>query len=562
VAGGDAALDVISNFENLLGSAKADTLTGDGNNNVIEGGLGNDTLDGGGHAAGGDTLSYAKATAAVKVSLAIATAQATGGGGTDTVTGFENLTGGAAGDTLFGDGGANTIAGMAGNDTIIGGAGADKLDGGAGANTLSYAGDTAGVTVNLETGAGSGGDAQGDTMANFVNITGGAGGDNLKGNPTVLLATLPINLNNNRIDGGDGDDTIEGGLGNDILIGGGTTLAPGSDTLSYAGAASRVTVNLALATLQDTKGAGKDTVSGFENLTGSASGDTLTGSKGVNVILGGAGNDTIQGGAGADTLDGQGNSDTVSYAASALGVVVKLGVALQDINNGLALNGDASGDMLLGFENILGSGKADVLIGDGGDNAIQGGLGNDDLQGGANGAGGDTVSYALAATAVTVNLGLGTATGGAGADKLSGFENIIGGKVADKLTGDGSANVISGGLGADILTGAGGADMFAFAAFAERGDRIADFVSSVDRIELTAAGFTGLTGGQVLDGTTFIAGPALGAPAPAASVATFLYDIDDGKLYFDDNGTGAHVKVLFLTLDGHPALAAGDFFIV
>lgn len=51
--GGDAAGDVLSSVENLIGSGHNDTLTGDGNANRLDGGGGNDTLIGG---LGADTL--------------------------------------------------------------------------------------------------------------------------------------------------------------------------------------------------------------------------------------------------------------------------------------------------------------------------------------------------------------------------------------------------------------------------------------------------------------------------------------------------------------------------
>jgi Ca2+-binding RTX toxin-like protein len=51
--GGDAEGDVLTNIQNLTGSAFADTLTGDANANVLNGGAGNDQLFG---AGGADTL--------------------------------------------------------------------------------------------------------------------------------------------------------------------------------------------------------------------------------------------------------------------------------------------------------------------------------------------------------------------------------------------------------------------------------------------------------------------------------------------------------------------------
>jgi Ca2+-binding RTX toxin-like protein len=90
--------------------------------------------------AGGDTASYATATAGVNVSLLLqGAAQNTVGAGTDTLTGFENLTGSGFNDTLRGDDEANVLAGLAGDDILIGNGGDDTLDGGAGtADTASY----------------------------------------------------------------------------------------------------------------------------------------------------------------------------------------------------------------------------------------------------------------------------------------------------------------------------------------------------------------------------------------------------------------------------------------
>jgi Ca2+-binding RTX toxin-like protein len=105
---------------------------------------------------------------------------------------------------------------------------------------------------------------------------------------------------------------IEGGAGNDTMNGSG-----GIDTVSYASAASAVTVNLATATGQNTLGAGTDTLSSFEWLIGSGFNDTLTGSTAANNIYGGAGNDTIQGGNGNDILYGGAGTDTLTGGANA-----------------------------------------------------------------------------------------------------------------------------------------------------------------------------------------------------------------------------------------------------
>jgi Ca2+-binding RTX toxin-like protein len=125
-----------------------------------------------------------------------------------------------------------------------------------------------------------------------------------------------------------------------------------------------VTVNLGTATATGGHAIG-DTISGFENVTGSRFNDTLTGNGGGN---------EIKGGAGADSLDGRGGIDTLSYAGSAAGVTVNL------LTNSAA-GGDAAGDAILNFENLIGSDFNDVLTGGAGANRLTGGLGKDVLRG-------------------------------------------------------------------------------------------------------------------------------------------------------------------------------------
>src|SRR5207249_4927091 len=108
------------------------------------------------------------------------------------------------------------------------------------------------------------------------------------------------------------NDTIEGDGGNNVLIGG-----AGIDTVSYAHVAAGVTVSLALTTAQNTVGAGTDTLTTFENLTGSAFDDVLTGSAAANVLDGGAGADIMAGGAGNDIYVEDNAGDVVTEAGAA-----------------------------------------------------------------------------------------------------------------------------------------------------------------------------------------------------------------------------------------------------
>lgn len=116
-----------------------------------------------------------------------------------------------------------------------------------------------------------------------------------------------------RISGNAGNDTIDGGIGDDILNGGTNTSV--GDTVSYASAPEGVVVTLASTRKQNTISVGADTLSGFENLTGSDFNDRLTGSTGANVLDGGAGDDLIDGGRGADILWGRAGSDTFYFRA-------------------------------------------------------------------------------------------------------------------------------------------------------------------------------------------------------------------------------------------------------
>jgi Ca2+-binding RTX toxin-like protein len=471
-ATGGAGTDTIANFENLTATAFNDTVIAGAGDNVLDGG------------AGIDTLSYASASAAVKLNLGLTTAQATGGSGTDTITNFENLVGSAFNDTVSGTAGNNLLEGGAGSDTlsyatavsgvtldlalttaqatggagtdtvssfenlvgssfndtltgnasanvIDGGGGSDLLDGGSGTDTLSYASASGGVAVNLglTTAQVTGGSGT-DSITNFENLTGSGYDDILTGN-----------AGNNTLTGGAGADLLDGGVGSDLVDGG-----TGVDTLTYQSATGGVTLSLALTTAQATGGSGSDTVKNVENLLGSAFNDTLTGTSGSNVLDGGAGSDVLDGGTGTDTL---------SYASA--GSSIKLSLALTTAQ----VTGGSGSDTVKSFENLRGSGFNDTLTGSSGSNVIDGGAGSDVLDGGS---GTDTLSYQSASGGVTLDISLITAqlTGGSGTDTVKNFENLLGSRFNDNLTGNAGNNVIEGGAGYDILDGKGGTDTVSY----------------------------------------------------------------------------------------------------
>ena len=282
----------------LRGLAGADTLNGLAGDDFLVGGEGADTIDGG---SGSDTAIYSDSTAGVTIDLA----QQTASGGTaegDTLISIENLVGSDYSDLLIGDTGPNRLEGGAGADTLIGGAGADRLVGGAGADTADYGSSSAGVTVNLTTGTGTGGDAEGDVLAEIENLRGSAFADVLTGNAAA-----------NRIEGLGGDDILAGGINADTLDGG-----DGNDTVTYAASANRVVVNLSSALAQVGGDAQGDTLISIANVIGSAANDVLSGDGGANRLDGGDGDDTLTGGAGADTLVGGAGNDLFQDTAAGL----------------------------------------------------------------------------------------------------------------------------------------------------------------------------------------------------------------------------------------------------
>jgi Ca2+-binding RTX toxin-like protein len=478
--------DTLIAIEAVAGSAHADILRGDNGANWFIPGAGADLVDGRG---GTDTVVYFYAPGGMNVDLAAGTASGDGAG-TDTLVSIEAVIGSAFADILRGSAGPDQLYGWRGDDVLEGGAGNDLLDGGEGFDTADYSRASGRVVIDLSlTGPQDTLGAGIDTLVGIEAIIGTPGNDTLTGN--AAANRLFGGAGNDFLNGVDGDDIIDGGAGDDTLYGG-----AGNDTASYLLASGRVVVSLLLqGTRQDTLGAGRDFLSGFENLSGGAGDDVLTGNAVANILDGWLGSDTLDGGDGNDVLNGGfllrpeqaggivpgdddvliggAGIDTVTYqdlgpqtVYAGLGSALERGVHVSLLLQGVAQDTLGAGrDRLVGIENLTGSRYDDVLIGDAGNNILrglegddilEGGLGNDLLDGGA---GIDLASYAGAPAGVSVRLGASSTTGAAGTDYFVSIEGLVGSAFDDALVGDGGANILRGGNGNDRLFGQAGDDV-------------------------------------------------------------------------------------------------------
>lgn len=531
--------------ENLYGGADVDILYGGTSLAEINyrGDAGNDLLYAGSSISGATDF-YGGS----EIDWAIFTALATGGtftlGSAGTfVTGtkvidlqdIEKLTGTTGDDTILGDDEDNYLSAAAGDDSVDGGTGDDTLYGGAGNDTLSdqSLGDSTidggadddditisasgslydidggtetdhlkvnsvGWTVDLVAGTlaadqGGGGTAAG-TVAGIEDVTGSIGDDDITGDGAANSLegssgtdTLTGNAGTDTLNGNGGEDYLYGGSARDyfreeadgsfnIVSGGG-----GTDTLDVSNFTAGAIVD------PSTLESGTTTLSlfGIEKLILTAKGDEVSGIFGDIVFGRGADILTLDLPAGVGALyDGGRGNDRVILAGNT--------GALLDLAAG-TVDGTAA---LVAFENATGTAQDDTILGSGKSNVLQG----------ADGA--DTVS------------GLGgadTLEGGTGGDELAGggaADVLFGGNQGDTLLGDGGddtldggsgADTLTGGAGTDSLTGGTGADVFVFApgdsGVATGQDRITDFVSATDRIDLTAFGALDFVFGAGFGGT-------------------------------------------------------------
>lgn len=446
--------------------------TGDGDD-IINSGSGVDTVNGGG---GKDLL---VANFSINAGVISAGFNPISGAGTlsangrsITFSGIEQftITGSPSADVLMGFASNDSLNGGGGDDVITGGGGIDKLNGGSGVDTLidaNFSSATTGLTIK-------------DDGSTVVKLTNKASASNFelfktlttgKGNDIVIFTTGY----DNDIKAGDGDDTINPGLGSDKVDGGGGLDLLSADFSSNPGVAGTL-FNPGLGSGTLTASGRSISFSGIEHfdITGSASADILTGFAGNDILKGGAGDDTITGGGGVDQLDGGLGTDTLTDADFSSATT---NLTVRDFGAAVAFD-LPTGAKIQGFERFVnvktGSGKdvvnfkgdIDNVINTGaGDDKIIPGLGSDKIDGGS---GTDMLTLSFAGSAAGVaytsfNLSNGSGQFSAPSQNTS-FSNIeqlklTGSAYDDSLPGGVGSDMLNGGAGNDILTGNSGNDI-------------------------------------------------------------------------------------------------------
>lgn len=370
---------------------------GPGDEDLVHGDYGYDRMSGG--AGAGDIASFATARAGGKgsgvwVSLQEHKAR---GDGHDKLFGFESLEGSAFRDTLIGNPQANVIAGGLGDDHLVGGGGADTLDGGQGSDGCEGAKGRTGscgkepapsgsayVQLNPTPGGGAG-----------LQVVGGGGRDQFvvafdEATQTFgITAKKGVAIGPGCAHAPHSTTTVScpaGGPGRWLMA----DLGPGNDSLRVEGSLESI------GSVRFAGGFGNDTIhAGPED-------DLVESGPGADKLYGGDGADGLVGGLPGPTfLYGEGSGDLLAAGGGCAGGALVGGPGRDDAS--FAETQAHPGLLIVSFmahaawvttvrgckhvhlsptdEDMEGSFDWDVLIGDGGPNAMLGQPGEDRFYG-------------------------------------------------------------------------------------------------------------------------------------------------------------------------------------
>jgi Ca2+-binding RTX toxin-like protein len=299
----------------------------------------------------------------------------------------------------------------------------------------------------------------------------------------TLTGAAALNATGNAADniliGNDGANILDGGLGADSMTGG-----KGNDTYKVDDIGDTVTEGV---------GGGTDTVvssvsfvlgANVENLTligaddidatGNDLANILIGNDGSNILTGGKGDDTYYVGAGDTVVElaDEGNDTIVSSADFALDV----GSSIENLTLSGSDNIDGTGSSVA--NKIVGNSGDNILDGMGGVDSLFGGKGNDTYRVDLTVSNGiakleDSVTEGVNAGTDTIVLrgivALGSAstlTLGANIENLDASLtgttklNLMGNALDNSLTGNDADNILDGGAGKDALEGGDGNDTY------------------------------------------------------------------------------------------------------
>jgi Ca2+-binding RTX toxin-like protein len=585
----------------LKGGGGADIIRGGDGRDEIFGGTGADTLIGG----NGDDTYYVYAVDSATFEDSIVELA---GGGFDqirtTLPSF-SLAGLPEVESLFGiidiaftltgNDGDNYIIGNNSADTLEGGPGNDKLEGMGGADTMrGGAGDDEYIVLDagdvVEENADEGTDLVwaapatysllGTNVENLFAI--GNIGHNLRGNAS---ANLIVGQNSDDLlqlqDGGDdevqgiggndviyfgpaftGADSVDGGSGRDVVVLQGNyaltlsaTNLVGVESISLQ-SGSRTTwgdvannfYDYSLTTNNANVAAGQQLIVNGQTLRAGEdfSFDGSAETDGYFLVYGGHGVDTLKGGAGNDAFFFEGvrwgAGDTVDGGAGRDALIISSGSGVNHFDFGAnALTGIESISLNNRYTTDPSQKPSYELV-----------LSNGNVAPGAtlivNGS-------SLADRSQTVGVD-GSAVHDGNLILFGGFGN-------DTLTGGDGADLFQGGEGIDMLTGGAGTDVFHYAgpydATAQLPDRILDFASGVDKIDLTRIDADQFAAGD--QAFHWIGSAAFGA-AGAASAGELRAYAFNGSWYVegDMDGNGSADLVIQLTIPAAPPVQ-GDFLL-
>jgi len=372
-------------------------------------------------------------------------------------------------DTLSGTSADEQFFGLASNDTINGGAGNDLLDGGEGNDSLigglgddTYVLDTTGDKVIELYDQGI------DTIRTSVSRTLGDHQENMILSGSASTAAYGNGLDNN-LTGNDGNNYLDGKLGADNMSGG-----KGNDYY-WIDDLGDVVLELANEGTDEVKASITYTLTAnVERLTllGSSNTDAygnelrnvLAGNSGNNVLDGGLDADTMRGGLGDDTYVIDNNNDVISESGGGGTDTVMSWVSR-------TLSTDLENLVLLGTSSTAayGNSLANVLVGNDGNNYLDGKLGADNMSGGKGNDYywvddlGDVVLELANEGTDEVKASI-TYTLTANVERLSllgsSHINAFGNDLNNVLTGNAGKNILDGGLGADTMRGGLGNDTY------------------------------------------------------------------------------------------------------